>query len=65
MLRHVLPALDLREKVKTTAVEIVFTINYAQVCSTSKRGHVIAGVKIVDRDTKNPWTDKSILRYDG
>ena len=48
VLRHVLSALSLTEKAKTEAMEIAFTIDYAHVCSTIDRGHVLAGVKIIE-----------------
>ena len=65
VLRQVLSALGLTEKARTEPVEIAFTIDYAQVCSTTNRGHVLAGVKIVDRDTKVPGTDTPMFDFDG
>ena len=64
VLRTVLSTLGLLEKAKTEPVEIAFTIDYAQVCSTTKRGHVLAGVKVVDRDTKIPGTDEIMFAFD-
>ena len=64
VLRNVLLALGLLDKAKTQPVEIAFTIDYAQVCSTTNRGHVLAGVKIIDRDTKIPGTDALMFAFD-
>ena len=35
------------------------------MCSTTNRGHVLAGVKIIDRDTKKPGTDELMFYFDG
>ena len=62
---HILSALGLLEKAETTAVEITFTTDYSQVCLTTNRVHVLARVKIVNRDIKIPGTDKLMFRYNG
>ena len=43
VLRTVMITLGLLEKEKTEPVEIAFTIDYAQVCSTTKRSCVNGG----------------------
>ena len=43
-------------------VALAFTLDYAQYCK--KRGHVLAGVKIVDRNAINP-NDGTIMMTDG
>ena len=40
----------------------MFTLDYTQYCKT--QGHVLAGVKIVDRSTRNP-KGGSLLMVDG
>ena len=52
MLRYVLFALGLLEKVKMMVVELGFTLDATEVCKTTKRGHVLVGFKIVDKDDK-------------
>ena len=61
VLRHALTSLSLSEKAETTSVTICFTVDYAEVCKTSKRGHVLGGIKIVDIDAKYPGTNKNMF----
>ena len=55
--RQVLFACGLLQKAITSSVFVAFTLDYAEICKTSKRGHVLGGIKIVDMDTKVPGSD--------
>ena len=52
------------EKEKTKPVEIVFVIEYTQVCSTTKRGDVLAGVKVINRNAKIHWMDDLMFTFE-
>ena len=62
VLRCALTALGLLEKAVAGGVELVFTLDYAQYCK--KRGHILAGCKIVDREARSP-VDGGFLMADG
>ena len=47
-----LQSLGLYEKTSKDGVEIAFTLDYAQICK--RRGHVLAGIKIFDKDARHP-----------
>ena len=51
VLRDCLDAMDLTEKAEKQSISICFTLDYAEVCSTTKRGHVLAGMKIIVTDS--------------
>ena len=53
-----LQSLGLYEKASKDGVEIAFTLDYAQICK--RRGHVLAGIKIVDKDARHP-SSKELL----
>ena len=46
------------------AVDLGFNLDESEICKTTKRGHVFAGFKIVDKYGKFPGTDKLMLQYD-
>ena len=46
------------EKLSKDGIKIVFTLEYAQICK--RRGHVLAGIKIVDKDARYP-SSKELL----
>ena len=48
----------LLEKVESGYVSICFTLDFSEVCSTTKRGCVLTGLKIIDKDTTHPKTKK-------
>ena len=64
ILHYVLSALGLIEKVKIIAVEIGFTLDATEVCNTTKKGNILAGFKIVDKDVKFPITNRCIFQCD-
>ncbi len=37
---------------------------FAEVCSTTKRCHVFAGIKIIDSNVKHPGTKESMFKYE-
>ena len=64
VLRNCLDAMDLTKKAEKQSVSICFTLDYAEVCSTTKRGHVLAGMKIIDKDAKHPITKELLFNYE-
>ena len=50
VLRNCLHSMGLLKKSETESVSICFTLDFAEVYSTTKRGHVLAGMKIIDED---------------
>ena len=64
VLRNCLDAMGLTKKAETQSVSICFTLDYAEVCSTTKRGHVLAGMKIIDKDAKHPITKELLFNYE-
>ena len=64
VLRNCLDAMGLTEKAEKQCVSICFTLDYAEVCSTTKRGHVLAGMKIIDKDAKHPITKELLFNYE-
>ena len=64
VLRHCLEAMDLTKKVENQSVSVYFTLDFAEVCSTTKRGHVLAGLKIIDKYTRHPRTKELLFNYE-
>ena len=50
------------EKASKDGVKFAFTLDYSQICK--RRGHVFAGIKIVDKDTRHP-SSKVLLFQNG
>ena len=55
--REVLSVCGLLEKITTSSVFVAFTLDYVDICKTSKMGHVLGGINIVDMDTTAPGSD--------
>ena len=64
VLRHTLLSLGLLEKAKHTSISVCFTLDFAEVCKTSKMGHVLGGAKVVDVETKHPETSKLMFDFE-
>ena len=64
VLRHCLDAMGLTKKAERGSVSICFTLDFAEVCSTTKRGHVLAGLKIIDKDARHPKTKDLLFDYE-
>ena len=50
VLSNWLNAIGLLEKAESRCVSVCFTSDFVEVHSTTKRGHVLAGLKIIDKD---------------
>ena len=64
VLRNCLLAMGLLGKAECGSVSVCFTLDFAEVCSTTKRGHVLAGMKIIDKDATHPRTKKLLFNYE-
>ena len=64
VLRNCLLAMGLLDKAESCSVSVCFTLDFAEVCSTTKRGHVLAGLKIIDKDTTHPRTKERLFNYE-
>ena len=64
VLRNCLLAMGLLGKAEGGSVSVCFTLDFAEVCSTTKRGHVLAGMKIIDKDATHPRTKKVLFNYE-
>ena len=64
VLRNCLLSMGLLEKAEGGSVSICFTLDFAEVCSTTKRGHVLAGMKIIDKDARHPRTKEKLFNYE-
>ena len=58
VLRYVLFSLNLLGKFKTKDMELCFTLDAAEVCKPTKRGHVLVDIDIINRETKFPGKNK-------
>ena len=56
VLRNCLSSMSLLKKAEVGSVFICFTLDFAEICSTTKRGHVLAGMKIINKDRRHPKT---------
>ena len=54
VLRNCLLAMGLLDKAESCSVSVCFTLDFAEVCSTTKRGHVLAGLRIIYKDATHP-----------
>ena len=64
VVRNCLLSMGLLEKAEGGSVSICFTLDFAEVCSTTKRGHVLAGIKIIDKDATHPRTKEKLFDYE-
>ena len=64
VLRNCLLAMGLLNKAEHGSVSVCFTLDFAEVCSTTKRGHVLAGLKIIDKDATHPRTKERLFNYE-
>ena len=64
VLRNCLLAMGLLDKAERGSVSVCFTLDFAEVCSTTKRGHVLAGLKIIDKDATHPRTKEKLFNYE-
>ena len=56
--------MSMLEKAEGGSVSICFTLDFAEVCSTIKMGHVLAGIKIIDKDVTHPRTKEKLFNYE-
>ena len=42
----------------------LFYFGFSEVCSTTKRGHVLAGLKTIDKDATHPRTKERLFNYE-
>ena len=56
--------MGLLDKAESCSVSVCFTLDFAEVCSTTKRGHVLAGLKIIDKDATHPRTKERLFNYE-
>ena len=54
VLRNCLLAMGLLDKAECCSMSICFTLDFVEVCSTTKRGHVLAGLRIIYKDATHP-----------
>ena len=64
VLRECLSAIGLLEKAESKCVSTCFTLDFAEVCSNTKRSHLLAGIKIINKDTKHPITKELMFNYE-
>ena len=64
VLRNCLLTMGLLGKAECGSVSVCFTLDFAEVCSTTKRGHVLAGMKIIDKDATHPRTKRLFFNYE-
>ena len=44
-------------------VSVCFTLNFTYACKISKRGYVLGGIKIVDREAMFPGYNKILFHF--
>lgn len=64
VLRECLSAMGLLQKAERECVSICFVLGFAKVCSTKKRSDDLAGMKIINKDTKHPITKELMFNYE-
>ena len=64
VIRNYLLSMCLLDKSESGLVSTFFTFDFAEVYSTAKRGHVLAGMKIIDKDITYPRTKMKLCDYE-
>lgn len=64
MLRNCLLAMCLLDKAQYGSVFIYFALDFTEVYSTTRRGYILAGHKIIDKDATHPKVKEKLFNFE-
>ena len=56
VIKNCLLPMGLLEKAEGGSISICFTVDFVEICTTTKRGRVLVGIQIIDKDVTRPRT---------
>ena len=56
--------MGLLDKDELGSVSVCFTLDFVEVCSTTRRVYILAGLKIIDKDTTHLRTKQKLFTYE-